>query len=54
MKATLMDLVEALTKDMSVVDMAQTALQLEISRTIRNAQANKKVFLKKALLKNGM
>ena len=37
MKATLMDLVEALTKDMSVVDMAQTALHIEISRTIRNA-----------------
>lgn len=50
MKATLMDLVEALTKDMSVVDMAQTALHIEISRTIRNAR-NKKVFLKKTLLK---
>lgn len=41
MKATLMDLVEALTKDMSVVDMAQTALHIEISRTIRNARKQK-------------
>ena len=41
MKATLMDLAEALTKDMSVVDMAQTALHIEISRTIRNARKQK-------------
>ena len=41
MKATLIDLVEALTKDMSVVDMAQTALHIEISRTIRNARKQK-------------
>ena len=41
MKATLMDLVEALTKDMSVVDMAPTALHIEISRTIRNARKQK-------------
>ena len=30
-----------MTKDMSVVDMAQTALHIEISRTIRNARKQK-------------
>ena len=37
-KATLADLVEALSQTMSVVEMAQTAIHVEISRTIREAR----------------
>lgn len=54
MKATLMDLVEALTKDMSVVDMAQTALHIEISRTIRNARKQKGLSQKDLAEKMGV
>ena len=54
MKATLMDLVEALTKYMSVVDMAQTALHIEISRTIRNARKQKGLSQKDLAEKMGV
>lgn len=54
MKAILMDLVEALTKDMSVVDMAQTALHIEISRTIRNARKQKGLSQKDLAEKMGV
>lgn len=54
MKATLMDLVEALTKDMSVVDMAQTTLHIEISRTIRNARKQKGLSQKDLAEKMGV
>ena len=54
MKATLRDLVEALTNDMSVVDMAQTALHIEISRTIRNARKQKGLSQKDLAEKMGV
>ena len=37
-KATLADLVESLAENMSVVELAQTAIRVEISKTIRGAQ----------------
>jgi len=37
-KATLADLVKALSQNMSAVEMAQTALRVEISQTIREAR----------------
>lgn len=37
-KATLADLVEAVAKNMSAVDLAQTTLHIEISHMIRNAR----------------
>lgn len=38
MKATLEDLVNALTQHMTAVDIAQTAMHIEISRMIRSAR----------------
>ncbi len=37
-KATLSDLIEALTQNMTVTEMAQTALHIQISRMIRDAR----------------
>lgn len=37
-KATLADLVESLAENMSVVELAQTAIRVEISKTIREAR----------------
>lgn len=54
MKATLDDLVNALTKHMSAVDMTQTALHIEISRLIRNTRRGLKMSQKEMADKMGV
>lgn len=54
MKATLDDLVHALTKHMTAVDMMQTALHIEISRLIRNTRRELKMSQKDMADKMGV
>lgn len=50
-RATLSDLIDALTQNMTTVDIAQTALHIELSQKIRKARKNwvcrRKTLLKK-------
>ena len=52
-KATLTDLVEALTQSMSVVETAKTALHIELSQIIREARKQLNLSQKELAEKNG-
>lgn len=53
-KATLADLVESLAENMSVVELAQTAIRVEISKTIREARKQLNLSQKELAEKMGV
>ena len=53
-KATLADLVESLAENMSVVELAQTAIRVEISKTIREARKQLNLSQKELAKKMGV
>ena len=52
-RATLSDLIDALTQNMTTVDIAQTALHIELSQKIRKARKKLGMSQKDLAEKNG-